>query len=656
MHPSTVAAILAFTAGMTHAAPALGPALFLPNTQPTKLRTTLGKARVDSNLDEVIDDVEIKSAAKRDSKNSRLRNVGSEPNALGRIAYDDPLMILEQQQLPEAKNSVAKRNSQSGKDEFQNNLTGRPVTLTPELLEILNRHQPSTVKRDPQRVAKGRNGEPVYFYDDVLTVSQKESAEKRDPEARRRLDRISDAIDVGTGAIGLVTDGINLGKTIAGSQKVAKRDPQRRSRFRDGNAYLAVEREPSPLPASVQHAPVKRDPQRRNKGHIVGNVLEGGAGAIGVFSDILGIHQAVNPAPAKRDPQRRNKGHIAGNIGEAIAGTIGAASDILNIHQTVNPAPAKRDPQRRGGSKLRNFGKGIEAGFDTIGAIGDLGNIIGATQPQPAKREPARKLRNFGKGIEAGFDTIGAIGDLGNIIGATQPQPAKREPARKLRNFGKGLQAGFDTIGAIGDLGNIIGATQPQPAKREPVGKLRNFGKGLEAGAGAIGFVGDLINIGGAVQPAKREVSNELDNSDEDIEAGATEHTGDFVKRDPQRRGKNYFISNTVEGKDRPFGDVNEFIGIDPTIQGQHAKREPAGKFRNFGKGLEAGAGAIGVVGDLIGIGGAVQGQHAKRELQQGEAEHADDVSDIPAHHELELCTESSDSTCDSTLAAETEE
>ena len=576
MHPSTVAAILAFTAGMTHAAPALGPALFLPNTQPTKLRTTLGKARVDSNLDEVIDDVEIKSAAKRDSKNSRLRNVGSEPNALGRIAYDDPLMILEQQQLPEAKNSVAKRNSQSGKDEFQNNLTGRPVTLTPELLEILNRHQPSTVKRDPQRVAKGRNGEPVYFYDDVLTVSQKESAEKRDPEARRRLDRISDAIDVGTGAIGLVTDGINLGKTIAGSQKVAKRDPQRRSRFRDGNAYLAVEREPSPLPASVQHAPVKRDPQRRNKGHIVGNVLEGGAGAIGVFSDILGIHQAVNPAPAKRDPQRRNKGHIAGNIGEAIAGTIGAASDILNIHQTVNPAPAKRDPQRRGGSKLRNFGKGIEAGFDTIGAIGDLGNIIGATQPQPAKREP--------------------------------------------------------------------------------VGKLRNFGKGLEAGAGAIGFVGDLINIGGAVQPAKREVSNELDNSDEDIEAGATEHTGDFVKRDPQRRGKNYFISNTVEGKDRPFGDVNEFIGIDPTIQGQHAKREPAGKFRNFGKGLEAGAGAIGVVGDLIGIGGAVQGQHAKRELQQGEAEHADDVSDIPAHHELELCTESSDSTCDSTLAAETEE
>lgn len=43
MHASTIAAILAFTAGMTaNAAPVLGPDVLLPNTLPTGLRTNLG--------------------------------------------------------------------------------------------------------------------------------------------------------------------------------------------------------------------------------------------------------------------------------------------------------------------------------------------------------------------------------------------------------------------------------------------------------------------------------------------------------------------------------------------------------------------------------------------------------------------------------------
>ncbi|KAK1913061.1 hypothetical protein P3342_004997 [Pyrenophora teres f. teres] len=182
----------------------------------------------------------------------------------------------------------------------------------------------------------------------------------------------------------------------------------------------------------------KRDAQR-SRGRVFGNIIEGVGGAIGGAVDLITIGGAVQGQgqPAQKRDAQRSRGRVIGNIGEAVGGVIGGAADLITIGGLVGSQPAqKRDAQR---SRGRVFGNIIEGVGGAIGGAVDLITIGGAVQGQgqPAQKRDAQRSRGrvIGNIGEAVGGVIGGAADLITIGGLVGGQPAQK---RMLRGAGQG--------------------------------------------------------------------------------------------------------------------------------------------------------------------------------------------------------------------------
>ncbi|KAH7561539.1 hypothetical protein BM1_02643 [Bipolaris maydis] len=647
MHPSTIAAILAFTAGMAVNGAPLNPSV---DINPSSRLLTIDDLQY--KPEHIRGDAIHQLVDKRDPQ--RGRRIGKAFEGIG-DAIGGAADLLTIGGAVQGQNQ--KRDPQRSRGRLIGNIgegIGDVIGGAADLITIGGavQGQPQNQKRDPQRgrgrvignIAEGIGG-AIGGAADLLTIGgavqgqpQKRGLtvvddlgqpvvvsepadynlaegqnEKRDPQRGRRIGGFIKGFGEGVGVIG---DLATIGGAIQGQ-------PQKRGLtvVDDlGQPIVASESDDYDLPEAQNE---KRDPQR---GRRIGGFIKGFGEGVGVVGDLATIGGAIQGQPQKRGLT------VVDDLGQPI---VASESDDYDLPEAQNE---KRDPQR--GRRIGGFIKGFGEG---VGVVGDLATIGGAIQGQPQKRG------------------LTVVDDLGQPIVASESddydlpeaQNEKRDPqrGRRIGNIIKGFGEG---VGVVGDLGVIGGAIQGQNQKRNlPVvddlshpivasesddydlpeaqnekrdpQRGRRIGNIIKGFGEGVGVVGDLGVIGGAIQgsqpAAKRDVPLVVDDKINSIDAehstvGLLAPAIEYEKRDPQR-GRGRLIGNIAKGFAGGVGAIADVISVGGAAQGQQPpqKREPQrSKGHVIGNILEGVGGAVGGAIDLGTIAGAIQGQPQKRD------------------------------------------
>ncbi|KAJ6274810.1 hypothetical protein PSV08DRAFT_384410 [Bipolaris maydis] len=617
MHPSTIAAILAFTAGMAVNGAPLNPSVDInPSSRLLTIDDLQYKPEQGDAIHQLVD--------KRDPQ--RGRRIGKAFEGIGdAIGGAADLLTIG----GAVQGQPQKRDPQRGRGRVIGNIAegiGGAIGGAADLLTIGGAVQGQNQKRDPQR-SRGRLignigegiGDVIGGAADLITiggaVQGQPQNQKRDPQRGRGrvIGNIAEGIG---GAIGGAADLLTIGGAVQGQ-------PQKRGlTVVDDLGQPVVVSEPADYNlAEGQNE--KRDPQR---GRRIGGFIKGFGEGVGVIGDLATIGGAIQGQPQKRGLT------VVDDLGQPI---VASESDDYDLPEAQNE---KRDPQR--GRRIGGFIKGFGEG---VGVVGDLATIGGAIQGQPQKRgltvvddlgqpivasesddydlpeaqnekrdpQRGRRIGGFIKGFGEG---VGVVGDLATIGGAIQGQPQKR-----------GLTV-------VDDLGHPIVASESddydlpeaQNEKRDPQ-RGRRIGNIIKGFGEGVGVVGDLGVIGGAIQgsqpAAKRDVPLVVDDKINSIDAehstvGLLAPAIEYEKRDPQR-GRGRLIGNIAKGFAGGVGAIADVISVGGAAQGQQPpqKREPQrSKGHVIGNILEGVGGAVGGAIDLGTIAGAIQGQPQKRD------------------------------------------
>ncbi|KAF5845103.1 hypothetical protein GGP41_001199 [Bipolaris sorokiniana] len=391
MHPSTIAAILAFTAGMAVNGAPLNPTVGI--NPPSRLLT--------------IDDLQY------------------------RPEQGDAIHQL-----------VDKRDPQRSRGRLIGNIAegiGGAIGGAADFLTIGGAVQGQPQKRDPQR-SRGRLignigegiGGVIGGAADLITIGgavqealrswMSSVNQKRDPQRSRGrlIGNIAEGIG---GAIGGAADFLTIGGAVQGQ-------PQKRGLtvVDDLGQPIVVSESADYDLAEGQNE--KRDPQR-SRGRIIGNIGEGIGGAIGAAADFLTIGGAVQGQNQKRGLT------VVDELGQPVVASESADYD-LDLPEVQNE---KRDPQRgrRIGNFIKGFGEGIGIAGDLLTlapqdsqpaakrdvplVLDDKVNSIDAEHATNQKRDPQRSRgHNIGKVIGGLGDGLGAFADIISIGGAVQGQ------------------------------------------------------------------------------------------------------------------------------------------------------------------------------------------------------------------------------------------
>ncbi|KAI1667260.1 hypothetical protein L13192_07969 [Pyrenophora tritici-repentis] len=339
MHPSTIAAILAFAAGM--------PANAAPATRRSVIPTNISGVQPISN-----DLINLTNAGGLTAPAISGSRVGKASEGAGDAvgAISDILTI---DQAVQASQPAQKRDAQRGRGRVIGNVlegVGGAIGGAVDLITI-----GGAIQGQQKRDAKG-GAIPEHcigstpcrtVQSEILTPIQPSMlrpAQKRD--AQRSKGKVFGNIAEGVaGAISGAADLITIGGAVQGQQK--------------------------------------RDAQR-GRGRVIGNVLEGVGGAIGGAVDLITIGGAVQ-GQQKRDAK-------GGAIPEHCIGSTPCRtvqSEILTPIQPSMLRPAqKRDAQRSKGKVFGNIAEGVAG---AISSAADLITIGGAVQGQgqPAQKREA---------------------------------------------------------------------------------------------------------------------------------------------------------------------------------------------------------------------------------------------------------------------------
>ncbi|KAI0618862.1 hypothetical protein TUN199_09137 [Pyrenophora tritici-repentis] len=209
MHASTIAAILAFTAGMSvNAAPVVGPQV-ISNTQPTELHTILGHAEADHKVSELaIDEVNTQPLTTRDpeariGKGGAAKGVGGGLGALADIVTIGGLIGGQQQQKRDAR--IGKSGAAKGVGGGLGALAD-VVTIGGLIGGQQQQKRDARVAKNFGNAAKGVGG-GVGALADVVTIGgliggqQKRDGEVAQPVARGERKVIGKAPEVEVGCI-----------------------------------------------------------------------------------------------------------------------------------------------------------------------------------------------------------------------------------------------------------------------------------------------------------------------------------------------------------------------------------------------------------------------------------------------------------------------
>ncbi|KAE8853288.1 hypothetical protein HRS9122_00280 [Pyrenophora teres f. teres] len=373
MHPSTIAAILAFTAGMpASAAPAFG------------------------------------------------RN---DPHA-GLLHIAIPPTTKEQTDFLNRISSRASGGLRVGKS-FEGEHEGDATSIVADVITIDQAVQGSQLnaKRDAQR-SRGRVignigeavGGVIGGAADLITIGGiigGQPAQKR--EAQRSRGRVFGNIIEGVGgAIGGAVDLIAIGGAVQGQGQPAQKRDAQRSRGRvfgniiegvGGAIGGAVDLITIGGAVQGQGQPAQKRDAQRSRGRVIGNIGEAVGGVIGGAADLITIGGLVGGQPAQKRDAQRSRGRVIGNIGEVVGGVIGGAADLLTINEAVQgqgqPAQ-KREAQRSRGRVIGNIGEAVGG---VIGGAADLITIGGLVGGQPAQKRDAQRSRGR------------VIGNIGEVVG-----------------------------------------------------------------------------------------------------------------------------------------------------------------------------------------------------------------------------------------------
>ncbi|KAJ5030348.1 hypothetical protein J3E73DRAFT_404692 [Bipolaris maydis] len=635
MHPSTIAAILAFTAGMAVNGAPLNPSVDInPSSRLLTIDDLQYKPEQGDAIHQLVD--------KRDPQ--RGRRIGKAFEGIGdAIGGAADLLTIG----GAVQGQPQKRDPQRGRGRVIGNIAegiGGAIGGAADLLTIGGAVQGQNQKRDPQR-SRGRLignigegiGDVIGGAADLITiggaVQGQPQNQKRDPQRGRGrvIGNIAEGIG---GAIGGAADLLTIGGAVQGQ-------PQKRGlTVVDDLGQPVVVSEPADYNlAEGQNE--KRDPQR---GRRIGGFIKGFGEGVGVIGDLATIGGAIQGQPQKRGLT------VVDDLGQPI---VASESDDYDLPEAQNE---KRDPQR--GRRIGGFIKGFGEG---VGVVGDLATIGGAIQGQPQKRgltvvddlgqpivasesddydlpeaqnekrdpQRGRRIGNIIKGFGEGVGVVGDLGVIGGAIQGSQPA-AKRDVPLVVDDKINSIDAEHSTVGLL--------APAIEYEKRDPQrGRGRLIGNIAKGFAGGVGAIADVISVGGAAQgqqpPQKREpqrskghvIGNILEGVggavggaiDLGTIAGAIQ--GQPQKRDPRGHGR--LTGNIAEGIGSGIGALAGVISIGGAAQGQQPpqKRDPQrGRGRLIGNILEGVGGAVGGAIDLGTIGGAIQGQPQKRDPQRG--------------------------------------
>ncbi|XP_014562528.1 hypothetical protein COCVIDRAFT_21483, partial [Bipolaris victoriae FI3] len=568
MHSSTIAVILAFTAGMAVNGAPLNPSVGInPSSRLLTIDDLQYKPEQGDAIHQLVD--------KRDPQRSRGHKIGNVIEGIsGAIGGAADLLTIG----GAVQGQPQKRDPQRSKGRIIGNIgegIAGGVGAVADLLTIGGAVQGQNQKRDPQR-SRGRLignigegiGEVIGGAADLITiggaVQGQPQNQKRDPQ--RSKGRIIGNIGEGIGgAIGAAADFLTIGGAVQGQNQ------KRGLTVVDDLGQPVVVSEPADYDlAEGQNE--KRDPQR-SKGRIIGNIAEGVAGGVGAVADFLTIGGAAQGQNQKRGLT------VVDEHGQPVVARESADYDY-DLPEGQNE---KRDPQR--GRRIGNFIKGFGEG---VGIVGDLGVIGGALQGQNQKRgltvvddlgqpivasesadddlpevqnekrdpQRGRRIGNFFKGFGEG---IGIAGDLLTLAPQDSQPAAKRDLSLVADDKVNSIDAEHSTVGLL--------APAIEYEKRDPQrNRGHNIGKAIEGLGDGLGALADVISIGGAVQGQQPP-----------------------QKREPQRN-RGHSIGRVIEGLGDGLGAFADIVQIGGAVQGQQPpqKREPQrSKGRIIGNVLE---------------------------------------------------------------------
>ncbi|KAK1916383.1 hypothetical protein P3342_004202 [Pyrenophora teres f. teres] len=398
MHPSTIAAILAFAAGM--------PA----NAAPPFRRPLTGTAQLEP------------ASNRLNVRGSDIGHIGKafegedEDDATGAVAD-----VITIDQAVQGSQPNDKRDAQRGRN-FGKFLKGASegVGAFSDLVTIggLIGGQPAQQKRRPREAA-------------TLGNSSRPAPQKREAQRGRNFGKFLKGASEGVGAF---SDLVTIGGLIGGQPAPQKREAQRGRNFgkflKGASEGVGAFSDLVTIGGLIggQPAPQKREAQR---GRNFGKFLKGASEGVGAFSDLVTIGGLIGgqPAPQKREAQ---KGRIGGSAClDTPCGQILPAipsKSFQKQEEEIQPTE-KRDAQRSRGRVFGNIVKGVGG---AIGGAADLITIGGAVQGQgqPAQKRDAQRSRGrvFGNIVKGVGGAIGGAADLITIGGAVQGQG---QPAQK---------------------------------------------------------------------------------------------------------------------------------------------------------------------------------------------------------------------------------
>ncbi|EUC35208.1 hypothetical protein COCCADRAFT_35303 [Bipolaris zeicola 26-R-13] len=480
MHPSTIAAILAFTAGMTvNAVPVVRPE-GTPEPPADRLRTTVGHTQARPQLSELAEDeFTIPSIGKRDHPIRPLPacNDSSEPS-IGILCMSSDLEEL----INRPSNGigrpsvlgpqVTKRDPQRFAD-VDDGRVDLGILVPPTLEELLERKKQAGFSKE-----KRQSGRPIRLVEpsgeSTVTPEELEQIVNNYKQFRKEFGgvgakekRKAQVIDAGFG--------FDAGVTIDPSAltgRLKQLIPGQKEK-RDNGRF--INKEPGrlgwdPIPTIGDEVLRGAQNQKRDLSRVVDNV-------VGRIAPVVpgGVKQFIPGHKEKRDPQVIDAG-----FGFDAGVTIDPSTIADKVKQFIPGQKERRDPQ------VIDAGFGFDAGI-TI----DPSTITD-------------KLTQFIPGQKEKRDDMGA--DFG--FGATPDSlvlPVRRPSQKVTRDAqidaGVGFNAGI-TIDPIALPGHIKKLLPIQRTKRDPQGRGKGhvFGKIAEGVAGGIGAIADGLTIHQALQ------------------------------------------------------------------------------------------------------------------------------------------------------------
>ncbi|KAI2474996.1 hypothetical protein Ptr902_13598 [Pyrenophora tritici-repentis] len=393
MHPSTIAAILAFTAGM--------PAIAAPANRGLDGYGPLGHAAVVPTTPEQIAAFHKimeynaqyyaqKANGKRDPQlSSKMcakaadRKKCEEPRPAAAIPYQELQLVNNKQQKRDDAQRVSIDND----------------CLTPLCASIM--------PTEPFRPFRG-----------VQKQEEIQPSEKRD--AQRSRGRVFGNIAEGIGGvIGAASDLVTIGGAVQGQQK---REAQRSRSRVFGNiaegigGVIGAASDLITIGGAVQ-GQQKRDAQRFGMGGL--GCIATNPSCLDQIRPFRGVKkQEEETQPSEKRDAQRSRGRVFGNIAEGIGGVIGAASDLITIGGAVQ-GQQKRDAQRFGMGGLGCIATNPSC-LDQIRPFRGVKKQEEETQPSEKRDAQRSRGRVFGNIAEGIGGVIGAASDLVTIGGVVQ--------------------------------------------------------------------------------------------------------------------------------------------------------------------------------------------------------------------------------------------